>query len=491
MVERLVANEKVEGSTPFARSKIDMHQIKRLNIEELFNLALQNQKKNNLVKAKKIYNKILNLHPKFIEAYNNLGLIYKSEGEYEKAIQCFKKIIKINPNLINAHNNLGIIFQKIGENKKAKDCYEKIIQADPNFIMAQYNFGLVLRHLGEYEKAINCFKKVIEINPSIVNAHNNLGVTYADLGRYEEAINCYIIALKHDNKHKKAKENLISALTYYQSNNDNPIIVTNNLLKKLHKDVSNNLDDSNLETFFKKSFKIIDNIKEDIKGIDYIETQIFRRNSKNLNCDRHHKVFNQLKIIPKFCFSCFKIQIEPKTIIELIKLFFIFDNFHFPNNNWRKCMIELRTEVQGTYKGYIYCSSMDETKKIVNDLSSALGKSLEYKISVKRGCSEFYNSFPNFKQTDKNENNFMNFKDSWNKIEQKAESEIKLNNKILKESISGFSISDFLIINHWLNYAKAINDISYKKVSTNFIHSKFVAEKMSNQLEIRRKQFLG
>ena len=467
-----------------------MYQIKKLNIEELFNLAVQNQKKNNLVDAKKLYNKILNLHPKFIEAYNNLGLIYRSEGENAKAIQCYEKIIKINPNLIDAYNNLGIIFQKLGKIKKAKDCYEKIIKVDSNFIMAQYNLGLVLRQLGQNEKALNCFKKVIEINPSIVNAHNNLGITYADLGRYKEAIDCYIIALKYDNKHKKAKENLISALTFHYSDNDNPIIVTNNLLKKVHKDVKNNLEDKNLETFFKKSFKIINNIQQDIDGIDYIETQIYRRNSKNLNCGRHHKVFNQFNIIPKFCFSCFKIQIEPKTIFELIKLFFIFDNFNFPNNNWRKCMIELRPEVQGTYKGFIYCSSMDESKKIIDDLSSVLKKSLEYKVSIKRGCSEFYKTFPNFRQIDKDETNFMNFEDSWNKIEKKAEREINLDNRILKESISGFSISDFLIINHWLNYAKAINDNTYKNVSNDFIHSKFVTEKMSNQLELRRKEFL-
>ena len=45
VVERLVANEKVEGSTPFARSKIIMKKVNQLNIEELFNLAFKNQKK--------------------------------------------------------------------------------------------------------------------------------------------------------------------------------------------------------------------------------------------------------------------------------------------------------------------------------------------------------------------------------------------------------------------------------------------------------------
>ena len=69
---------------------------------------------------------------------------------------------------------------------------------------------------------------------------------------------------------------------------------------------------------------------------------------------------NNLNIIPKYCFDCFKIQIEPKSVVDLIKLFFIFDTFKFPKNNWRKCMVELREGVPGTYKGFIYCSSVEE-----------------------------------------------------------------------------------------------------------------------------------
>ena len=40
------------------------------------------------------------------------------------------------------------------------------------------------------------------------------------------------------------------------------------------------------------------------------------------------------------------------------------------------------------------------------------------------------------------------------------------------------------------NYAKIIEDLSYKKVSTNFIHSKFMENKVTNQIELRRKGFL-
>jgi hypothetical protein len=52
-------------------------------------------------------------------------------------------------------------------------------------------------------------------------------------------------------------------------------------------------------------------------------SQVYRRNSTNLNCKRHKNIFNKFNIIPKFCFGCYKVQVEPKSIIELIKLFVI------------------------------------------------------------------------------------------------------------------------------------------------------------------------
>ena len=51
-------------------------------------------------------------------------------------------------------------------------------------------------------------------------------------------------------------------------------------------------------------------------------------------------------------------------------------------------------------------------------------------------------------------------------------------------------MSDFLIINQWLNYAKNIDDLSYKKLNMDFLNSKFINEKMINQIEFRKKQFV-
>ena len=78
--------------------------------------------------------------------------------------------------------------------------------------------------------------------------------------------------------------------------------------------------------------------------------------------------YKKKNIIPNFCFGCFKIQIEPNNVLDLVKLYFVFDNLELPNNNWRKCMLEFRNNINGLYKGFVYCSSLKEAENISNDI---------------------------------------------------------------------------------------------------------------------------
>jgi len=80
-------------------------------------------------------------------------------------------------------------------------------------------------------------------------------------------------------------------------------------------------------------------------------------------------IFNQNKIIPEFCFSCYKVQVEVDSIIELIKLFLVFNTLELENSNTRKCMIEGRTNISGFYKGLIYCLGLTEALEISKKLN--------------------------------------------------------------------------------------------------------------------------
>ena len=166
------------------------------------------------------------------------------------------------------------------------------------------------------------------------------------------------------------QNNLIRSLNFYKADQseDNSIIKANNKIQGVHPKILSfkEISTPNVSKFIKACNEII---KTNLKKTIFLETQIHKRNGENLNCNRHKKVFNKYNIIPKYCFSCFKVQIELKEVSQLIKLFFIFNHLKLPKDNIRKCFIELRENVNGNYKALIYCSSVDEAK-IVSELTN-------------------------------------------------------------------------------------------------------------------------
>ena len=430
-----------------------------LKIREILRLGIQNQKKKNFKEAIKNYENVIKIDPSIVFAYHNLGLIYIEIENIDLAKKNFLLAIKINPLFIYSYINLGILFQNEGQK----------------------------------EKAIECFEKIIEIDPKNISGYNNLGLVNASLGKYKKAIKNYLKTLSIDGSNIIAIKSIIFLLTYHVSDNDHPIINANNELRLLKQDrkLINLLTTENLSLILKRSIEILNKISIDINKLNFTETQSYRRNPLDLNCDYHHKVFNHINIIPKFCFSCFKVQIEPENVIDLIRLFFIFDDLNLPKNNQRKCMVEFRNQVAGLYKGMIYCSSLEEAKKILEELRPILQRNLKFKSSIKRGCSEFYNSFPSYNIIESDKKNYMTYNQDWEKIEENLKIKKNFNTIKLNNSITGLSISDVLIIIQWLNYAKIVGDPAIKELDLNFFNSKFIENKLSNQVEFRKKEFIN
>ena len=152
-------------------------------------------------------------------------------------------------------------------------------------------------------------------------------------------------------------------------------------------------------------------------------------------------------------------------------------------------MVEFRNNVSGLYKGFIYCSSFEEAEQILEDITPLLKKNLKFKVQIKRGCSEFYNLFPNYKITQADKKDFMSYNDKWQEIEQNSDIMKNFNTIKFNHSIPGLSISDFLIIIHWLNYAKIIGDLTYKNLNIDFFNSRFIDNKLLNQVEFRKNEF--
>ena len=426
------------------------------------------------IKLKKIINDLNNNN--FDEALRKLNILSQQDQNKDFINRLFA----------------SIYFKKKNWNKSI-EYYERILPREAEKFKIYTNIGVAFFNLGKINRSIESYKKAIKDNYNFELAHTNLGISYIEIGEYEQATNSFASALKLNNKNFYAQKNLIDIFNVIKPKNisDHPLININNEINKI---VNNNKI---------KDLKKLENIKKILHDSDNIiknfdenlftnETQIYRKNSKNLNCNRHFKIFNKFNIIPKFCFSCYKIQINLKNIVDLIKLYFVFDNLCLKNNNIRKCMVELRDQIKGNYKGYIYCEGLLEAKEIMQNIKKIIIKSnlKNFKIEIKHGCSEFYRSYHKFEKINFNGKQEMEYNKDWkNKeklIDNKDPERLEADKKIFGEYLKGINLSDILIINNWINYAKNIGDYSYKKIYNKEIKVSFVNSVLKNQLEFRK-----
>lgn len=422
-------------------------------------------------------------------------LDHLNKQEFDFALEKIQNLSIKFPNDLTLNKLFASTYFKKSDWHNAIKYNKKILLNGKDKYLTYINIGVAYFKLGEIHKSIKAYKRSIEDNSNFEMAYNNLAISYIEIGLYEEAFINFIKTLKVNKTNNFAKKNLIYLLNFINPINveDHDFIEINYKIKKL----VNKLEGSNKNKidFLKETINLSDNIiKKYYKNLFFDETQIYRKNSQNLNCKRHFKVFKKFNIIPKFCFSCYKVQINLRSVIDLIKLYFIFDKINLENNNTRKCVIELRDKVKGNYKGYIYCSELIEAMKIKEEFNTILinEKLNKFKIEIKHGCTEYYNSYPKFKKINFEGKQEFNYNENWHKqediIDKLEPIRSEENKKILIQSSKGINLSDILIIKNWISYAYIIGDHSYKKIYTNHIDISFLSNILQNQINFRVRE---
>ncbi len=129
----------------------------------------------NYTLAKNLFNKVVNLNPKYNDGFYNLANVYNKLGEEDNAIKNYEKVIELDKSYYKAYNNLGNIFRKRNLNKKALKYYILTLNININYIRGYYNLAGVLQHfiLDEENKYINKFllyllEKKIIVRPNAI-----------------------------------------------------------------------------------------------------------------------------------------------------------------------------------------------------------------------------------------------------------------------------------------------------------------------------------
>ena len=468
------------------------------NPEPHYNLGIILQDQNKPDEAIGAYSKALSIKPDYAEAHNNMGVALKDQGMLDNAIEAYSTALSIKPDYAEAYNNIGFVLQDQGKLNEALEAYYKALSIKPDYAEAQNNIGVCLKDLGKLDEAIEAYRKAISIKPDSAQAYNNIGISFQDQGKLNEALEAYSKALSLKPDYAEAQNNmgvclkdlgkLDEAIEAYSRalsikpdyaeayNNTTELLkIYSSHSKRSHTlfAIDNKIKDLNKKLLNAKSKKaIISGIKI---GLNYVSedsykykspySQIYCRNNIDLNCKRHFKIFDKKKIIPEFCFGCFKVQVDVDKFVDLIKLTTLFYNFDFDENLTKKTIIELRPKIPGFYKGFIYCRGLGQAKVVHNLLTSKLEDLFDEPITskIKRGCSEYVLDFPEYGKLREPPKDMMSFPKEWKVFENQIdENELTLPEKIKIPSLPGYCLSDFYIIQKWIDYAKGIGDDSVK-----------------------------
>ena len=356
----------------------------------------------------------------------------EKKGDYSKALEISQSLAKNNKGNFFLQNLNGYILFKLNNFKLSKKYLSKSIELNKNFATSYYLLGLVNRQHNEFEDALENFLKAIFLNRNLKDAHHNIIKILASFG---------------------PKKNLT-----------HPYVLTNSLIEKLNIEYKegNFIERTHVYNFLKNS---IDIVNKNLTNIDFPFMTIYRHNSFNLNCDRHFKVFNKYSVIPEFCFDCFKIVVEVENTMDLIKLYFVFDKLYVGLKNIRKVMVDERPNVAPKYKGFIYSQNLKELDDIASNLQKIIQKNLgdNFSITTKRGCTDFSQKYPSYKEITKDKNKMMPFVREWKEKEKIIDRKIYNNNSetsYINKYLSGPKLNDVLIIKNWLELAKNNDDKS-------------------------------
>jgi len=152
----------------------------------------------------------------------NRGVYFYRQREMTQALQSYQKVIELDPAQVEAYNNMGILYQDLGDFNRAREAYQKALEINPQYEKAHHNLGTLFYLNNRYEESIAAFQKALLCNPRNIESYCNLGALYRKMGQVEKAVECYHKALAINSLHGETHFNL--ALLYEHAEKMEPAI---------------------------------------------------------------------------------------------------------------------------------------------------------------------------------------------------------------------------------------------------------------------------
>ena len=156
---------------------------------------LNQRTKNSTNFAIQLFQKAIELDPRYAGAYAGLGEAYanlyqnfdSSVQWLDKAIESSLKATSYDYNLSEAYSSLALAYFYKKSNTEAFEAGKKAIELDPYNFNGYWILGRIYHSTDRDKEAVVLLQKVIELNPDFFSAYGDLIITFERLGEKENS----------------------------------------------------------------------------------------------------------------------------------------------------------------------------------------------------------------------------------------------------------------------------------------------------------------
>lgn len=185
-----------------------------LEIQILFQNAIEHIKRKELGRAKELLSKANGLSPNNPDVLRYLSVVSALKFDYEEAILLINQVIDIAPNYGIAYSNKGNLLKELGRYSEAFDCFDKAIDLAPDYPEVYNNKANTLQDLYRCAEAVPLYDKAISLFPGYAEALSNRGNALEQLGRHDEALESYQLAINANPQYADAYWNMAGSLLH-------------------------------------------------------------------------------------------------------------------------------------------------------------------------------------------------------------------------------------------------------------------------------------
>ncbi|MGL5082264.1 MAG: tetratricopeptide repeat protein [Microcoleaceae cyanobacterium] len=181
--------------------------------QKLGHLFLKNQQFQQAIEVCQI---AIQLDPNFFWSYNHLGEALTKLNRWEEAVLIYQAALKLKSDFFWTYNNLGEALVQLKRWQEADQVYAQGSQLNSNFFWLYENWGQALTQLKRWYDAEKVYRKAIELEPTSEQSYYNLGHVLTRLQRWQDAVDCFENTLKIKPDFPQAQQKLENACRVLQ-----------------------------------------------------------------------------------------------------------------------------------------------------------------------------------------------------------------------------------------------------------------------------------